>query len=247
MIFRPTALAAILLTAGCANAPVPDSNPAAGVGFSQYDVYATERARRDAELQAMRQPPVPEERAIASETMAVLGQSAPIAGTAVASPTGAPLSAIPAGTNDAPITTAGAATSPLPATNNPDISDEQSFDAVASRESIASDAERIEQNREAYQVVAPQALPERSGSGGTNIVAYALNTTNRVGEAVYERGRFNPERFQRACAQYGSSDQAQRAFLDAGGPVRDRRGLDPDGDGFACFWDPTPFRAGRGG
>ena len=222
MIFRPTALAAILLTAGCANAPVPDSNPAAGVGFSQYDVYATERARRDAELQAMRQPPVPEERAIASETMAVLGQSAPIAGTAVA-------------------------TSPLPATNNPDISDEQSFDAVASRESIASDAERIEQNREAYQVVAPQALPERSGSGGTNIVAYALNTTNRVGEAVYERGRFNPERFQRACAQYGSSDQAQRAFLDAGGPVRDRRGLDPDGDGFACFWDPTPFRAARDG
>ena len=36
---------------------------------------------------------------------------------------------------------------------------------------------------------------------------------------------------------------AQQAFLEAGGPERDRKGLDPDGDGYACAWDPTPFRA----
>ena len=26
---------------------------------------------------------------------------------------------------------------------------------------------------------------------------------------------------------------------------RDRMGLDPDGDGFACAWDPAPFRLAR--
>ncbi|CAN0586593.1 unnamed protein product, partial [Ectocarpus sp. 12 AP-2014] len=38
------------------------------------------------------------------------------------------------------------------------------------------------------------------------------------------------------------ADQAQIAFLEAGGPEKDRNGMDPDGDGFACNWDPTPFR-----
>jgi hypothetical protein len=33
--------------------------------------------------------------------------------------------------------------------------------------------------------------------------------------------------------------------LSNGGPERDRLGLDPDGDGFACYWDPTPFRLAR--
>jgi hypothetical protein len=35
---------------------------------------------------------------------------------------------------------------------------------------------------------------------------------------------------------------AQIAFLERGGPKRDTLGLDPDGDGFACYWDPAPFR-----
>ena len=37
-------------------------------------------------------------------------------------------------------------------------------------------------------------------------------------------------------------DQAQQDFLAKGGPERDRMGVDPDGDGFACAWDPRPFR-----
>jgi len=49
-------------------------------------------------------------------------------------------------------------------------------------------------------------------------------------------------RFNKNCAKYASSDQAQLAFLKAGGPQRDGLGLDPDGDGFACYWDPAPFR-----
>ncbi len=97
------------------------------------------------------------------------------------------------------------------------------------------------------QVATPEAVPNRPRGSGTNIVAFALATSNPVGQKVYNRsGRFNQDRYRKACARYGSSDQAQTAFLEAGGPERDRRGLDPDGDGFACFWDPTPFRAARG-
>lgn len=43
--------------------------------------------------------------------------------------------------------------------NNPGISDENSFDAVSSRQSIESDAARLEANRQQYQVVQPTALP----------------------------------------------------------------------------------------
>ena len=28
-----------------------------------------------------------------------------------------------------------------------------------------------------------------------------------------------------------------------GGPKVDPKGIDPDGDGFACYWDPKPFRS----
>ena len=36
--------------------------------------------------------------------------------------------------------------------------------------------------------------------------------------------------------------EAKIAFLEAGGPKRDRKALDPDGDGYACGWDPAPYR-----
>jgi hypothetical protein len=35
--------------------------------------------------------------------------------------------------------------------------------------------------------------------------------------------------------------------LARGGPDKDPRGLDPDGDGFACGWDPAPFLLAEGG
>lgn len=135
------------------------------------------------------------------------------------------------------------------ATGNPGISDEQNFDAVAARETIESDRERLARQRAAMEVAQPEALPERpSGRAAPNIVAYALATNNAVGQPVYPRSdRFNEDRYRRSCAEFPSSDMAQAAFLAAGGPERDRRGLDPDGDGFACFWDPTPFRNARGG
>jgi hypothetical protein len=136
-----------------------------------------------------------------------------------------------------------------PATaNNPGISDEQSFDAVSARESIESDAERLARLREEYRVIEPEALAPRAGATGPNIVAFALSTTNQVGEQVYRRSNFNADsRFQRACARFATADEAQREFLARGGPESDRMGVDPDGDGFACYWDPRPFRAARGG
>ncbi len=127
--------------------------------------------------------------------------------------------------------------------DNPGISDEQDFSAVTSRETIESDKARLEAQRRAYKVIRPTALPERQKKDFASIVEYALATSNRVGERVYRRsGLFAKGRFERNCARYPSPDRAQEAFLKAGGPKIDRFGLDPDGDGFACFWDPAPFR-----
>lgn len=126
---------------------------------------------------------------------------------------------------------------------NGGISDEQDFDAVAGRETIESDAQRIARNRAQYVVVEPTALPERTGSSGPNIVEYAINTRNGVGEQLYSRSSIRLTSPEAACKRFKSPDLAQEAFLKSGGPKRDPKGLDPDGDGFACAWDPRPFRA----
>ena len=97
-----------------------------------------------------------------------------------------------------------------------------------------------------YVQVSAEALPERPESN-VNVVSYALATTNAVGQPVYKRGRsFSRTKFERACGEFRSDDAAQVALLAAGGPERDRLGIDPDGDGFACAWSPAPFRAAAG-
>lgn len=123
------------------------------------------------------------------------------------------------------------------------ISRENDFDAVGNVRSIEGDADFIAQNRAQYEVVQPTALPPRRDTG-PNIVSYALSTKHAVGTKVWNRVGFNKAaKFQRNCAQFASPDLAQAEFLSRGGPQRDRLGLDPDGDGFACGWNPTPFRA----
>lgn len=127
------------------------------------------------------------------------------------------------------------------------ISDEQDFDAVASRETIESDRARLERQAAAYEVIEPTPVPERPRNSGPSVVEFALSTNNAVGQRVYNRSGFNSaSRFERNCAKYPSSDLAQEDFLKSGGPQRDGKGLDPDGDGFACYWDPTPFRLAVG-
>jgi len=220
-IFVPVSL--LIMTFGLvACAPVvPDS--AAGVGFGDYEDYERQRAAREA---AIRGSATPDPGVISSEA-----------------PTGHNTDVVVAGNDTSPQATADATS---PTRRNSGISDEQEFDAVAERETIESDRERLAANRQQYVEIAPTAVPTRSGSNRPNIVEFALKTTNNVGQGIYSRSVvFAESRFQRNCANYASSDLAQEAFLAAGGPRHDRRGLDPDGDGFACYWDPAPFRNAR--
>lgn len=132
----------------------------------------------------------------------------------------------------------------IPKEDRAAISDEQSFQAVKDRVSIKQDAARLERMREQYKVIPPQPLPPRPSSEIPNLVTYALNTHNSVGQPMYKRfGLFDTAASSaRACARFTSADLAQEKFLERGGPQRDPLNLDPDGDGFACSWDPSPFR-----
>ncbi len=212
--------------------------PAGGVGFGSYEDYLSEKARLEAERAQAVQP-----------------------GMVVSPESTAPVAVIPApastGGSDAPdipdpvedtLALEKAYEEPV-VTVDPShagICDEQNFGAVSARESIESDRERLEKQREQFQVIEPTNLPKRRGNGGPNIVAFALSTTNSVGQQIHVRGPFKDEATtKRNCARYLSADLAQEAFLAAGGPKRDPKRLDPDGDGFACGWDPAPFRVVR--
>lgn len=122
------------------------------------------------------------------------------------------------------------------------VSDEQDFEAVSARETIESDKARIAQNRAKYQIDQPGALPQRTEGSGTNIVEYALATQHPVGVKLFRRSPFKAKKAAAACAAQPTEDAAQEAFLAAGGPDRDRLALDPDGDGYACGWDPNTYR-----
>lgn len=111
--------------------------------------------------------------------------------------------------------------------------EEQKIDAAVAEQKLAADRAQL-------VIVQPGALPNRVE--GVNIALYAQQTTNAVGTRIYDRrGMSNP--MSGACRRFANSDDAQRAFLANGGPQSDPGGLDPDGDGFACSWDPAPYRA----
>ncbi len=226
---------------------VPDSG--AGVGFQDYTSYSQSR---DASLAASTRPTGP--------IAPVTGFSTAAAGAAIdaadgrgpapqtlAPRSGDPLQGVVIGSGD-PARPRGNAPAGIKVESGEvqagaaGISDENDFEAVKARESIQSDAERIAQNRAQYQVVQPGALPQRPGDTGPNIVEFALATTHAPGTQLYKRSSLRLSKAASNCAKYGSSDQAQEAFLSKGGPDRDRLGVDPDGDGYACSWDPRPFR-----
>ena len=129
-----------------------------------------------------------------------------------------------------------------PTLDNPGLSDENDFDAVAERQTIESDAERLKRNQEVYTIIKPTNVPRRPGTNIPNVVEYALKTNNPLGTMLYERRFKSQARFERNCNRHVSDSSAQEAFLSTGGPERDQFGIDPDGDGFACRWDPRPFR-----
>ena len=231
------ALTAGGLLAACQPA-IPDSgsvNSGRGVGFGDGTFEAEQRAR---------------DAALANDSIdSAIAATTPAPADGSAEATAAETARVLAATRPGGASTAGAATinaspsnPPPTAVNAVGISNENNFDAVSGQRSIQDDAARVASNRAQYEVIQPEALPERTASG-PNIVAYALQSNQQIGQQVYSRIGFNKARkFERACSQYSHADQAQIAFLAAGGPEKDREGMDPDGDGFACDWDPTPFR-----
>lgn len=184
---------------------------------------AAEQPQPQAEAPVQVQAPTQENADLAAETAAALAAANANSGVP-------PIEASPS--NPTPVVS-----------NNPGISDENDFDAVSGRQTIESDAERLARNREQFTVIEPGTVPTRPGDADPNIVSYALSSSNPVGVRVYSRVGINmAKRAERNCAGFPSPDQAQIAFLAKGGPEKDRLGLDPDGDGYACAWDPTPFR-----
>ncbi|WP_341234949.1 hypothetical protein [uncultured Sulfitobacter sp.] len=242
-MIKPLSLVAVLGMALSACQPaIPDSGRGAG-----FDDFQAEQAQRDAALAASTQGSLPAPSAVTATAL-----SAPDDGSAAATAaeTARVLDATRPGglgndatTNSgvAPINASPANAAP-PVLNSDGISQENNFDAVAGERTIEGDAARIAANRAQYRVVEPEALPDRIDAG-PNIVSYALQTKHSVGTTIYTRRGLNKERkYTRACAEYSHPDQAQIAFLSAGGPERDRAGMDPDGDGYACDWDPSPYR-----
>ncbi|MDE0967821.1 MAG: hypothetical protein OSA51_00255 [Octadecabacter sp.] len=219
----PIICVSLLMLAACQQF-VP--NRSEGLGFSFYGQYALDNARREASMQGS---------LVSSDTASISSSnnnSVTISDIAVV------------GINSGPNNAIGRSVEPQVAiASNAEISDEQSFDAVVGRETIESDADRRVRQAAAYQQIQAIALPDRSGDAGPNIVQYALQAPNDRGDPVFNRIGFSGEaRFQRNCSGYRTPDDAQRDFIRRGGPQRDRLGVDPDGDGFACGWDPQAFR-----
>lgn len=106
-----------------------------------------------------------------------------------------------------------------------------------------SDAARMRAEAARAGAITMDVRPVPTRETRVNVAEYALSTTHPVGERRYRRmAIFGQAHASVACRRYGSADEAQAAFLEAGGPERDPLGLDPDGDGFACAWSPDPFR-----
>ena len=230
------AVMAAAIVAGC-GPQVPDSG--AGVGFNDYNSYV--RGAQPAPAPAA--PAAGFDPAAAS---AAIDRATGVAPAPVAPVPAAPVQGAVIGSDDRPRGNAPAGiqetTSEMTGVASGTVSDEQDFEAVSARETIESDKARIERNRAQYQVDQPTALPQRSGESGPNIVQFALSTSHPPGTQMYARSKMGFTNPDRACAKFSSPDLAQEAFLAAGGPEKDRKGLDPDGDGYACAWDPLPFR-----
>ncbi len=90
-------------------------------------------------------------------------------------------------------------------------------------------------------IIQPGQMPEVVAN--VNIVTYARETTNAVGERLYRRPSIRRLNNASQCRKFDTADDAQRNFLANGGPQDDPLNLDPDGDGFACGWSPEAYRA----
>jgi hypothetical protein len=245
MMRAPFAVIMLCGLAACGPS-VPESGP--GPGFTDYNSYMRDRAAnpRASAYGTAPAPAAPTAPTAFSTDIAASAIDAAEAGTTTGATVAAPLDPMALAGGDRPRGNAPAGIAETTAEMgfvNGGVSDEQDFSAVTGRETIESDKARIEANRAQYQVIQPGALPVRPGESGPNIAQYAIATNNPVGVELYNRPSFYLVNVKVACSKYTSSDLAQQAFLGFGGPQKDPKALDPDGDGFACDWDPRPFRA----
>ncbi len=75
-------------------------------------------------------------------------------------------------------------------------------------------------------------------SSGTSYIGQ--RTANAYGKSLYARGSSEALSVaDRDCSSFNSSWEAQRFFLESGGPISDPHNLDGDGDGLACEWGTT--------
>lgn len=115
-------------------------------------------------------------------------------------------------------------------------------------QSVATDYRtEVDAQAEARAVARAEAqLPTTTSGpypGSTPVlVRYAFAARHPVGQAVWPRTGGSEAAAAKFCASYSDPSRAQTAFLAAGGPDRDPAGVDPDGDGFVCGWDPAPYR-----
>ena len=218
-------------------------NSAAGVGFGDYQSYLQQR---EAALQGA---------PMTTTTLPAPGQpGAPLSATTPAAPStaasgnraalDAAAAAAPQGTIGAEALAALRATAPSgpgPAPVNPTTGEYVGVNGQPRAPGLPMDA------MSHYDGTRPAPVTDMTtaGAAGPNLAAYALAATNTLGQRVYERNGFKMTATDKACAKFVSPDLAQRAFLEKGGPVKDPGNLDPDGDGFACSWDPRPFQAAR--
>ena len=104
----------------------------------------------------------------------------------------------------------------------------------------AEAAEKLESARKQRIVIETEKPSQTTDT--VNIAAFARSTINKKGESVYARRSFQTFDHWTECAFFNTNENAQRFFLRTGGPKLDLKNLDPDGDGFACAWDPSIYR-----
>lgn len=251
---------ALASLAGCSGSGPVTMN--SGVGFGDYqeflrnrDMAAPSQARAPysvpPERAGLPPPPLIAARPIQATPRPVPQPAPPAIAMAPQPAPGAPLVApmrslpVPGGVqaSGSPVAPRTApAPSPVAVAEAPrqQVSNEQDFLAVLNRPASPTTGAQAG----AVIATAPvTGIPDADVQAGPNIMAYALAFDHPVGVERFRR--MNPLRWRQweaACLQFRTQEDAQRAFLSAGGPQRDGGNLDPDGDGYACWWDPAPYR-----
>ena len=94
------------------------------------------------------------------------------------------------------------------------------------------------------QLVVVQPGPLPTGPEGVNVALFAKQSTNAVGQSIYPAlGRGAGRRASATAAATATPTRRSAPSWPAAARRPTGYGLDPDGDGFACNWDPAPYRA----